>query len=275
MNFTGKANPLSQPGLDTACQLLGTGAAEIWTLLTVETKGCGYLPDRRPVILFERHIFHKQTGGRYGSPEPGGYLGGAKEYDRLEEAMALDAHAALNSASWGIGQVMGFNSKLAGFPSVESMVEAMIADEDAQLIAVARYLRAEKLDRFLAAHQWEAFAMGYNGPNYKENNYDTKLAAAYAAFSVGPLPQIQVRQAQLFLTFLGFHTGGIDGIPGKLTLNAIAQFRDQERVQTSGAIGAQLSAALQSRSLIDVQRSPKSPSTPCLDLLPCKAPRNS
>ena len=90
MNFKGKANPLSQQGLDTACQLLGTGPAEIWTLLTVETKGCGYLPDRRPVILFERHIFHKQTGGAHGSPEPGGYFGGAKEYDRLEEAMALD-----------------------------------------------------------------------------------------------------------------------------------------------------------------------------------------
>jgi len=245
MNFTGKANPLSQQGLETACQLLCTGPAEIWTLLTVETKGCGYLPDRRPVILFERHIFHKQTGGAHGSPEPGGYLGGAKEYDRLEEAMALDPHAALNSASWGIGQVMGFNSKLAGFPSVKSMVEAMISDEDAQLIAVAHYLRAEKLDRFLAAHQWEAFAMGYNGPKYKENNYDTKLAAAYAAFSTGPLPQIEVRQAQMLLTFLGFNPGSIDGIPGKLTTAAAIQFTQQHYMKTSNTTDIPLIAALQ------------------------------
>jgi len=211
----------------------------------VETKGCGYLPDRRPVILFERHIFHKQTEGAYGSPEPGGYLGGAKEFECLEEAMALAAHAALNSTSWGIGQVMGFNSKLAGFPSVEAMVEAMIAGEDAQLAAVANCLRANKLDRFLAAHQWEAFAMEYNGPNYKENNYDTKLAAAYASFSQGPLPQIEVRQAQLLLTFLGFHTGGIDGILGKLTTAAAIQFAHQRGGATSSAINVPLIAALQ------------------------------
>jgi hypothetical protein len=29
--------------------------------------------------------------------------------------MALDEQAALRSASWGIGQIMGFNAKEAGF----------------------------------------------------------------------------------------------------------------------------------------------------------------
>ncbi|MCU1238316.1 MAG: Peptidoglycan-binding domain 1 protein [Candidatus Solibacter sp.] len=42
-------------------QVVGAGAAEIWTVLAVETKGFVYLSDRRPAILFERHILHQQT----------------------------------------------------------------------------------------------------------------------------------------------------------------------------------------------------------------------
>src|SRR5204863_9082982 len=32
---------------------------------SVETSGCGYLPDRRPKILFERHVFSRLTEHRY------------------------------------------------------------------------------------------------------------------------------------------------------------------------------------------------------------------
>jgi N-acetylmuramidase len=252
MNFTGKANPLTQQGLDTVTALLDVGAAEIWTLLSVETQTCGYLADRRPIILFERHIFHQQTGGVYdasnpsvSSPIPGGYLGGTREYDRLQQAMAVDAHAALNSASWGIGQVMGFNSSSAGFPSVESMVTAMIDEEDAQLTAVAHYLLNKKLNRVLAAHQWDLFAKEYNGPNYCENKYDIRLAAAYASLLSGPLPQIPVRQAQVLLTFLGIHTGAIDGLPGQRTSAAVTRFRQQQGLGSSSIIDGPLIEALQ------------------------------
>ena len=100
----------------------------------------GLLSDRRPAIRFERHVFHHQTGGAHdesnpaiSSPVPGGYQGGAAEYGRLQEAMGLNEHAALNSASWGIGQIMGMNSGIAGFLSVEAMVAAMTDEEDAQL----------------------------------------------------------------------------------------------------------------------------------------------
>jgi hypothetical protein len=252
MNFIGTAKPLSQQGLDSSTQLLGTGAEEIWTFLSVETKGCGYQPDRRPVILFERHIFHRQTAGVYdasnpsiSSPIPGGYLGGALEYGRLQQAINLNANAALNSTSWGIGQVMGFNSAIAGFSSVESMVEAMVEGEDAQLAAAVHCLIANKLNGALASHRWEAFALGYNGPNYRENHYDVRLAAAYASFSSGALPQLAVRQTQMLLTFLGIYSGQIDGIPGKLTNSAIAQFRQQQGLGMSSMVDLPLITAIQ------------------------------
>src|SRR5579884_1549312 len=121
-DFTGAAIPLSERGFARVLDILNVGAPEIWTVLSVETSGFGYLPDRRPLILFERHIFSKQTGGAFdaghpaiSSAKPGGYAGGAKEYDRLGPAIVLNRHAALNSTSWGIGQVMGFNSKAAAY----------------------------------------------------------------------------------------------------------------------------------------------------------------
>jgi hypothetical protein len=55
MGFVGASEPLSEQGLSNALDLLKVGAAEIWTVVSVETRGCGYLPDRRPLILYERH----------------------------------------------------------------------------------------------------------------------------------------------------------------------------------------------------------------------------
>src|SRR5215471_8493364 len=96
--FAGAGIPMSSGGLGAGCDSLGVKAAEIWSVLTVETLGCGYLPDRRPQILFERHIFSKQTGGEFdatapdiSNPTPGGYgPRGAHQYDRLAQAIQLN-----------------------------------------------------------------------------------------------------------------------------------------------------------------------------------------
>src|ERR1700722_1769208 len=109
-DFTGTSLALSQAGLGRAAQALSTGAPEIWSVCTVETSGCGFLPDRRPPILYERHIFHRLTNGVFddgdiSSPDPGGYGdSGPHQYDRLARAIALNRTAALQSASWGMAQ---------------------------------------------------------------------------------------------------------------------------------------------------------------------------
>src|SRR5437870_3091534 len=121
MDFVGRSLALSQAGVDTASQNTGAGVAEMWAVLAVETSGCGFLADRRPPILFERHIFHKLTNGRFddgdiSAPTAGGYgPSGANQYDRLARAITRDRTAALQSASWGLGQVLGQNCKMAGF----------------------------------------------------------------------------------------------------------------------------------------------------------------
>ena len=67
-------------------------------------------------------------------PTAGGYgPAGVHQYDRLAAAISLYRDAALQSASLGLGQVMGMNFQAAGFDSVEDMVAAMVESEDRQL----------------------------------------------------------------------------------------------------------------------------------------------
>ena len=250
-NFKGASLPISEAGMTKVTDVLGVKPAEVWTVLSVETHGFGFLNDRRPAILFERHIFHKQTGGRFdatnpsiSSPTGGGYSGGAKEYDRLAQAIALDSHAALMSASWGIGQVMGFNFAAAGFASVEDMVTQMVQSEDVQLEGMAAFVRSTGLHKPLANHDWAGFAKGYNGPTYAQNSYDTRLNQFFQKFAAGPLPDLRVRQAQAMLTFLGFDPGGIDGVIGKRTRSAVAMFRGNEDDTVDDGLITSLTAKL-------------------------------
>ncbi len=250
MNFCGTGRPFDKEGMDRCCDVLGATAAQMWAVLTVETRGCGFLPDRRPQILFERHIFRKLTDARFdaadpnlSSSNPGGYRGGAAEYTRLQAAMELDRAAALKSASWGIGQVMGFNHQVAGFTSVEEMVEAMVQDEAAQLLAVASFIKRTGLDAALRRQDWVSFARGYNGKDFKRNEYDTRLAAAHARWSAA-LPDLELRAAQLALTYLGIDPGPIDGLRGRRTRSALIQFQEQHGLSVTGELDDATEAAL-------------------------------
>ena len=254
LEFQGTAQALSTDGLTEVTGKLGVKAPELWTVLAVETSGCGFLPDRRPKILFERHIFHRLTQGRFddgdiSDSKPGGYGAlGAHQYDRLAIALGKDRAAALQSASWGVGQIMGGNYAAAGFSDVESMVSAMSESENRQLLAMSNFLIGNKLHLPLQAHDWKTFARGYNGPNYVVNQYDVKLNGEFQKYSAAGLPDLDVRAGQLYLTYLGFDPGAVDGIAGTHTLSALAEFRAKKGLPgTNGcddAALAQLVAAL-------------------------------
>jgi hypothetical protein len=242
MNFQGKGSPLSDDGMDAVCDTLGVSESEVWAVLTVETRGFGFLTDRRPQILFERHVFHRLTKGVHdnanldiSNPKAGGYIGGGGEYARLEKAMNLDKTAALQSASWGIGQVMGFNFKVAGFDSTEKLVASMVNDEDSQLQAMANFIKGNNLAGSLQRNNWVSFARGYNGPQFKRNGYDTRLAAAHAKFKV-MLPDLGLRTAQAALQYLGMAPGPIDGIRGRRTFSALIRFKEQEGLAETGLL---------------------------------------
>ena len=165
----------------------------------VESAGHGFLPapDTRPKVLFEGHVFHRLTAGRYGASHPNlsypkwdrrqysGRLAG--EWKRLDKAAALDPVAAMQSASWGAFQIMGFNYALCGFDSVGRFVECQASGADGQLEAFANLLSrpGSPLIAPLRRHDWATFAALYNGKDYRLNRYDEKLAVAYARHAAG------------------------------------------------------------------------------------------
>jgi peptidoglycan hydrolase-like protein with peptidoglycan-binding domain len=257
--FIGRAEPLSPSGLAAALEVLGVRPEALWTVVTVETSGRGFLPDRRPQLLFERHEFSRRTEGRFDashpeiSGKPGGYgAGGAHQHDRLLEALALHRRAALESASWGLGQILGYNAGLAGHSDAEDMVAAFCEGEDQQVLGIARFLRGRKLDQVLARGDWAAFARGYNGPGYAANRYDEKLAASHSRLLGSGLPDLELRAVQLRLTYEGLDPGPVDGVVGARTRAAAARFRALHGLSGGEAIDEALADALRARGPVAV-----------------------
>lgn len=173
--------------------------AVIKAVIDVESNGKGFYESGRPIILFEGHIFWRQLSLRnynpanlkagfenvlYPSWDRSQYSRGEKEWDRLIKATsvhdAADAVvAAYASASYGLFQIMGFNYGACGYNDVIYFVTDMRESEGKQLEAFGQFLKTNNLIPLLQNHRWADFARRYNGPGYKTNKYDTRLAEAY------------------------------------------------------------------------------------------------
>jgi hypothetical protein len=245
--------PLDSLGMANALRIVGAEALRLWAVLGVETSGCGFRPDRRPKILFERHIFSRETEGRWdrshpdiANTSPGGYQrGGPDQYARLQKAMALDRTAALRSASWGVGQLMGLNATVAGFADVERMVQAMAQSENAQLEGMARFIVHKGLEHSLRDADWKRFAQGYNGKDYWKHGYEQLLAQEAERLARTGLPDLRVRAAQAYLTFLGFDPRGVDGRLGDYTRAAMNRFQYEQEIAVTREVDAATYEALQ------------------------------
>jgi hypothetical protein len=192
MTFKGAARRLDDLDLPRLGARIGVGEDEIHAFLDVETSGHGFDAQGRPVILFEPHVFYRNLAGAARAKAVAAGLAYAKwgekpyprdSYPRLKAACAIDETAALRSASWGLGQVLGENFSAAGFATVQAMVEAMMADEALQLAAAVNFIAANRLDGKLRKHDWAGFAKGYNGASYRKNAYDIRLAKAFRKWS--------------------------------------------------------------------------------------------
>jgi hypothetical protein len=192
MNFHGKAKRIEDLDLPRVGALIGVGEDEVHAVMDVEAAGSGFDNEGRPKMLFEPHIFYRELpaekrdqaiveGLAYPVWRKGAYP--RDSYPRLLRAMQIDEEAALKAASWGLGQILGVNHKAAGYATVREMVEAFTDDEDNHLEAMIRFIKANKLDDNLRAHDWDGFARGYNGPRYAEHGYEIKLEAAYAKWA--------------------------------------------------------------------------------------------
>jgi hypothetical protein len=168
-------------------QRIGITEKQMRAIASVESGGSAFDANGRPKILFERHIFHRQTQGRYGTqsfsnPASGGYS--ENSWAKLQAAASVNPVAAFASCSWGKFQVMGFHAaalRYNGGPL--ELAYSTSRSEAASYEALARFIITNGLAdeaRMLSTdpETCRAFARGYNGSGYARNDYHVKLARA-------------------------------------------------------------------------------------------------
>lgn len=177
-----------------AAAALGCDVATVQAVAEVETARGGFLPDGRPDILYEAHVFHRVTAGRHAAaldrsgvplsvPRWNRSLygaAGAHQWERHDDAARLDPDAAVMACSWGAFQVLGENWRMCGYASPQAMAGFMREGIAEQLDAFIAYVRAVPgLRQAIQQHDWPTVARLDNGPGAVAE-YGAKLATAYA-----------------------------------------------------------------------------------------------
>jgi hypothetical protein len=183
-------SPVAEADFQALAKSLNLEVALLKAVAEVESSGRGLQDDGRPVVRFESHVFSSMTNRKFDSSHP--KLSTRKyspllnsrssegEYLRLEAAMLLDREAALQSASFGAFQIMGFNYEVVGYPTVEEFFQAMHSPKD-QLKALGQFLVRNALVVSLRRKDFKGFARSYNGPAYNQHRppYDERILTAY------------------------------------------------------------------------------------------------
>jgi hypothetical protein len=187
---------------------LGAAPADLAAVLLVESRGRGFDDRGNPITRFENHVFFRRWGDKHKSEfdkhftfdsttkykghtfrksESDSFetfhLDNSKEMKVLAFARSLDDTAALQSASYGAAQVMGFNHKTLGYQTVQTMHKDFTLGIRPQLDGMIAYIKNTKACmEGLRERDYFKFAGGYNGKG-KEADYSKKIREASESYA--------------------------------------------------------------------------------------------
>lgn len=188
------ARAIGHADMVAAAARLDVPVGHLQMVRKVESGGVSFDQSGRPIILPEPHIFYRQTRGAHGRtafsypswgerPYPKSYN---ERWDMLADMAERDEAAAIESASWGLWQIMGFHWQALGYESAQAFARSMVESEVGHLEALVRFLEVNQLADELRAcragdpDSCRPFARAYNGPGYAKNKYHIKMAGELA-----------------------------------------------------------------------------------------------
>lgn len=185
----------------------------------------------------------------------------ADRYAMLKRMTAIDDKAALESCSWGLGQVMGAHWKKLRYKNVKDLAKEAKSSVSGQVSLMGRFIEEFGLLVELKGKDWAGFARKYNGKNYKVNKYDVKMANAYETFLHGEFKATkstinnddiiergdkgpEVLELQRKLSKFEYYKGALDGIFGGGSEMAVMEFQRDAGIQVDGRAGPNTKAKL-------------------------------
>jgi hypothetical protein len=197
--FAHLSNPnptrIGSEDIERAAADLQVAPAVIRAITKVEAPRGAFDLEGRPALLYERHVFARNTlpPHRFDHAHPalsgkpfgaGGYGPYSAQYGKLAAACALDPAAAFKACSWGMFQILGEGAEAMGYASAIDMAEALVTGEAAHLDSFVRFVGWKRLaDELRACRAGDPqscvpFVRAYNGAGYAKFDYHRKLAAA-------------------------------------------------------------------------------------------------
>ena len=186
---------LTEEDFEEVAQRLGVEVAVIKAVVEIEAGHSheGFASPGKPLINFDLTMFRRFATRRgvnlskYSKSHSVVFTSSrgsqTRAYRRLDAAMSINPHAAIEGTFWGMFQIGGFNWKKCGAKNLDDFVERMSTSEREQLEMFAEFIVNSNLLKPLQDKNWTTFARGYNGPGYARRNYHTRMAKAYNRYS--------------------------------------------------------------------------------------------
>lgn len=271
-SFKGAAKPLDAFDIAMLAHRIDVSEDHLQAFLNVESRSQGFDRAGRPIILNEPHVFYRNLSGAERDKAVKDGLAyrkwGEKPYPKssddryiwLHRAMAINETAALKSCSYGSTQVLGENFSMVGYETIQDMVRAFMDDEENHVEAMVKFILATGIADDMREERWATVARVYNGPGYKKNQYDVKMAREFAKLRGIPdsgwksdegkvdffIPtEDQLKAIQRRLSALGYkEVGWADGTWGTKSRAAVLAFRADHGLPLVPGVSEDMMAAL-------------------------------